>query len=192
MHASHRVFAAPLMGSCATFAGRNLEFLQTQPQGQMIWRPLFAIALLAPMSSVRQAPRDDGDAIREARRANNAAIARRGYLGMVQAWAKDVSVRAGLGRALTGRQAYREAFVADSAMTYARTPDEIVVSSKWPLAYERGHWTAVPRNSSVSASLSGEYSAQWVKAGGRWLIRSEVFVALWCTGQACDWPASVP
>jgi hypothetical protein len=54
-------------------------------------------------------------------------------------------------------------------MTYTRTPDAI-----------------------RDISLSGEYSAQWVKRGTEWLIRSELFVATACTGRACNWPACTP
>jgi hypothetical protein len=39
--------------------------------------------------------------------------------------------------------------------------------------------------------IGGRYSAQWVKRGGRWLIRSEVFVALTCDGAGCA-AAAVP
>jgi len=69
------------------------------------------------------------------------------YGGVAQRWTEDITVRAGLGKALSGRQAYREAFIADSAMTYTRTPDAVTVSSRWPLAYERGHWVGTVRGS---------------------------------------------
>jgi hypothetical protein len=39
--------------------------------------------------------------------------------------------------------------------------------------------------------IGGRYSAQWVKRDGRWLIRSEVFVALTCAGAGCE-AAAVP
>lgn len=156
----------------------------------MIWRPLLLGSLLVTFTASPRKTPDDADTIREFRRAHNAAIARGDYAAIAGLFAEDITVRAGLGRALTGRQAYRDAFIADSAMTYLRTPDEVTVSSKWPIAYERGHWTGAPRN--TDASLSGQYSAQWIKLRGKWFIRSEVFVALWCTGQACNWPVSAP
>ena len=77
-------------------------------------------------------------------------------------------------------------------MTYVREPAEIVVSTKWPLAYERGHWTGRLRASPNVPILSGEYSAQWVKSGTQWLIRSEVYVAIDCAGPACAWPPVAP
>ena len=148
--------------------------------------------LLIPLVAAQNVPRNDIELIRQARRQHNAAIARRDYPAIAQRWTEDISVRAGLGRVLNGRQAYRDAFVADSAMTYVRDPREIVVSTNWPLAYERGRWTGTLRGSQRPATLSGEYSAQWVKRGNEWLIRSELFVALSCSSEACSWPASVP
>jgi ketosteroid isomerase-like protein len=153
-----------------------------------------AVALAAgAWTSARLVQSDERAAIRSARLAQNAAIARRDLDSVATFWTGDVTVRAGLGRALSGKRAYLAAFIADSGMRYERLPTEIVVSSQWPLAYETGQWEG--RLTSVSSGapvLRGRYSAQWVKAGGRWLIRSEVFVALECAGPACQWPASVP
>jgi ketosteroid isomerase-like protein len=148
------------------------------------------LALLLPLGSGPRAI-DDRDVIKQLRQAQNAAISRKDYAVIAQRWTEDVTIRAGLGKAISGRQAYRDAFMADSAMTYERTPDNIVVSSQWPLAYERGHWKGAVRGA-PGTTLSGEYSAQWVKKGDTWLIRSELFVATACTGQSCQWPASIP
>ena len=168
-------------------------------RGLMISYRSLVVALVLPLSFARCAsrsaapfrPGDDRDVIKQLRSAQNVAIARQDYSAVAERWTDDITVRAGLGKALSGRQAYHDAFVADSAMTYTRTPDDVVMSSTWPLAYERGHWRGVVRRA-PDATLSGEYSAQWVKRGETWLIRSELFVATSCTGQACRWPASVP
>lgn len=157
----------------------------------MNWRSTFVATVILPLAAT-STPKDDQALIRAARQAQNAAIARRDYAAVAARWTEDVSVRAGLGHALNGRQAYRDAFVADSAMTYVRTPDSIVISSRWPLASERGHWIGNVRGSRPPITISGDYSAQWVKRGTDWLIRSELFVATTCTGQACEWPASPP
>lgn len=159
------------------------------------WIPLVGIVALATgaWTHARLAQPDDRAAIRSARLAQNAAIARRDLPRVATFWTEDVTVRAGLGRALSGKQSYLAAFVADSAMRYERLPTEIVVSSHWPLAYESGQWEGRLASAPSSAPvLRGRYSAQWVKAGGGWLIRSEVFVAVDCAGPACQWPASLP
>jgi ketosteroid isomerase-like protein len=150
------------------------------------------VAVIALLVTLGQQQPDDQRLIRQTRAQQNTAIARKDFAAVASYWTEDVSIRAGLGRAIQGRREYLAAFVADSAMTYEREPTEIVVSAKWPLAYERGRWTGRLRKDGKQALLSGAYSAQWVKTGTRWLIRSEVFVALDCTPPACDRPAVVP
>jgi ketosteroid isomerase-like protein len=157
------------------------------------WLSIAATTALAGGAWTTASQPDDRAAIRAVRRAQNAAIARRDLAAVAAFWTEDVTIRAGLGRALAGRQAYLAAFVADSGMRYERVPTDIVVSSQWPLAYEAGQWEGrLTDSSSDTPVLRGRYSAQWVKSRGRWLIRSEVFVALECDGPACRWPAAVP
>jgi len=40
--------------------------------------------------------------------------------------------------------------------------------------------------------IGGRYAAQWHRISGRWLIRSEVFVALTCSGDPCRWLIQSP
>ena len=134
---------------------------------------------------------DDAALIRAARRAQNAAFARRDFAAAAQTWTNDVSIRTGLGKTITGREAYLRAFEDDSVMDYERTPNDMVVSKRWPLAYETGTWVG-RAHAHTAAGVSGRYAAQRVKADGKWLIRSEVFVTLDCVGAPCSWPAVVP
>lgn len=148
--------------------------------------------LLAALACARTTPLQSAAAnteleIRAARQAQNAAIAARNADSVATFWAEDVAVTAGLGFVLRGRDAYKVAFGHDASMLYSRVPDHIVVSDRWPLAWEEGNWTGTATDQSTPA-LSGRYSAQWVKQSGRWLIRSELFVALNCAGPACAWP----
>ena len=131
----------------------------------------------------------DEAAIRAARDQQNTAIAARDLDRVASFWYEDIHVTAGLGLAFHGRDLYRQAFVLDSAISYRRDPEAIVVSSHWPLALESGTWTGRWHGASGAPAISGRYSAQWVKIQGHWLIRSELFVALDCVGQACMWPA---
>ena len=126
-----------------------------------------------------------------ARRAQNAGVAGRDCGAAAQQWTNDVSIRTGLGSTITGREAYRRAFAGDSVMDYERTPLEVVVSKRWPLAYETGTWVG-RAHANTATGVSGRYAAQWVKADGSWLIRSEVFVTLECVGAPCLWPAVIP
>ena len=128
--------------------------------------------------------------IRAARAAQNAAIAAHDLDGVAQFWTEDVVITAGLGRVLRGRENYRRAFELDSGMVYERTPDHVELSAEFPLAFETGHWTG-RRGADGPILIGGRYSAQWVRQDGRWLIRSELFAALSCAGDACRWPVAI-
>ena len=127
--------------------------------------------------------------IRRAREDQNVAIAARDFDRAASFWTESVVVTAGLGTSLQGRDAYRRAFEQDARITYRREPVEIIVSPTYDIAWEQGTWTgtASPQGAPV---IRGTYAAQWVKIGREWLIRSELFVALDCSGAACTWPVS--
>ena len=127
----------------------------------------------------------DVAAIRTARAEQNRAIAERNADRIASYWTDDVTVRSGLGASVASRADYREKIVA-SGLVYVRTPASIEVSDHWPLAFETGSWTARRGGVSGPQVMAGRYSAQWVKRDGRWLIRSEVFVALTCSGSGCE------
>ena len=145
---------------------------------------LGVLVIAAPSGPVRM---DDAADVRAARAQQNEAIARRDFDAVATFWLDDVQVTAGLGFTLHGRDVYRRAFASDSALVYRREPDNVQVNPRWPIAWETGSWTGRRRGQAGSPLLAGRYAAQWVKQGGRWLIRSELFVALDCSGDACAW-----
>ena len=151
------------------------------------WIAAVAIALAA-------APGDPA-AIRAARTAQNQAIAAGDLDRVAGFWTTDVTVRRALGQPLNGRDAARKALEPPvppaSHLIYQRITKDVEVSAKWPLAFETGTWEGHQGTLSGPAVIGGRYSAQWVKRDGRWLIRSEVFVALTCSGPGCD-AAAVP
>ena len=65
---------------------------------------------------------------------------------------------------------------------YQRRAVDVAVSDQWPLAFEDGVWSGHVETATSPPIISGRYAAQWVKRDGRWLIRSEVFVALAADG----------
>ncbi len=138
---------------------------------------------------------EDVHAIAEGRRAQNRAIAAGDANEVAAYWTEDVAIRRGLGNVVSGRDAYRQLFVPtgnrDSTLVYQRDPTNIDVSPQWPLAYETGRWAGHLGRVDGPAVIKGRYAAQWVKRNGRWLIRSEVFVALGCSGVGCAY-AAVP
>jgi ketosteroid isomerase-like protein len=150
------------------------------------------VALLGLMFAA--APADQA-AIRAARAAQNRAIAAGDLDRVASFWTEDVSVRSALGQPLTGREAARQALVPPPApathLIYQRLTKDVEVSPKWPLAFETGTWEGRLGTIAGPVVIGGRYSAQWVKRGDRWLIRSEVFVALSCSGVGCE-AAAVP
>jgi ketosteroid isomerase-like protein len=134
----------------------------------------------------------DAAAIRAARAAQNRAIVAGDVERVAAHWTEDVTLRRGLGHAVAGRAAYRQLFETgprtDSTVVYLREPADVEVSARWPLAFETGTWTSRRGGPRGAPLVTGRYSAQWVKRDGRWLIRSEVFVALTCAGTACEAP----
>jgi ketosteroid isomerase-like protein len=132
-------------------------------------------------------------AVRATRAAQNTAIAQHDLERVASYWTDDVVIRSALGRVIQGRAGYRTVLGADSITQYRREPERVDVSDneRWPLAFESGTWTGSdPRTG--RPLIRGRYAAQWIKHDGRWLIRSEVFVALGCAGPGCSRPLAVP
>lgn len=144
----------------------------------MAWWILLA-ALIAPLS-------DDQRAVRAARTAQNAAIASGDLDRAASFWTQDVTVRRALGQPMSGIAEVRKAFEPPAPLVYQRLTKEVEVSAKWPLAFETGMWQGHQGTLAGPVVIGGRYSAQWVKRDGRWLIRSEVFVALTCSGAGCE------
>jgi ketosteroid isomerase-like protein len=137
----------------------------------------------------------DQRAIRAARVAQNNAIAAGDLDRVASFWTEDVTVRRALGQPLAGRTAVRQALESPatpgSRLVYQRLTKDVEVSAKWPLAFETGMWEGHLGTTTGPMVIGGRYSAQWVKRGDQWLIRSEVFVALTCSGVGCE-SAAVP
>lgn len=129
-------------------------------------------------------------AIRAARVAQNKAIAAGDLDRVASFWTEDVTVRRALGQPLGGREAARKALEPPPApalhLIYQRITRDVEVSANWPLAFETGTWEGHQGTVAGPVVIGGRFSAQWVKRGGRWLIRSEVFAALTCSGAGCQ------
>ena len=153
----------------------------------------FPIAVLAGVV-VASAPADQ-DAVRASRTAQNKAIAAGDLDRVASFWTEDVTVRRALGQPLSGREAARKALelpaVPAMHLIYQRLTKDVEISPNWPLAFETGTWEGHLATIAGPVVIGGRYSAQWVKRGDRWLIRSEVFVALTCSGVGCE-SAAVP
>jgi ketosteroid isomerase-like protein len=143
-------------------------------------------------SNSARAESAEAQAVRSARAAQNRAIAALDTAAIASFWTDDVEIRRGLGILVTGRNAYKQLFNPDAGavargeeLIYQREPVSVDVSAQWPLAYEEGTWVGHLARADGPALIAGRYAAQWVKRGGRWLIRGEVYVALKCSGAGC-------
>ena len=151
---------------------------------------LRSIAFIVMLAVAPMAAPADEAAVRAARTAQNEAIASGDLDRVASFWTEDVTVRRALGQPLSGRDAARKALEPPAApashLIYQRLTKEVEVSAKWPLAFESGMWEGHQGTVRGPVVIGGRYSAQWVKRGDRWLIRSEVFVALTCSGSGCE------
>ena len=149
-----------------------------------------SVALAALAGLLMATAAEDQAAIRAARIAQNKAIEVADVDRIASFWTEDVTVRRALGQALSGRAAARRALEAPSnpgsRLVYQRLTKDVEVSPKWPLAFETGTWEGHLGTIAGPIVIGGRYSAQWVKRGEQWLIRSEVFVALTCSGVGCE------
>lgn len=137
---------------------------------------------------------DEVQAIRDARFAQNDAIVEQDIDAIAGYWERGVRSTAGTGVFVTGRAEYRRAFADEfrnlDDVLYSRIPEFIELSSVGvsnadKLASESGTWTRTWTSSEGQTEIYGVYDAMWRKRNGRWRIRSELFVALSCTGEDC-------
>ena len=154
----------------------------------------FVVLVLLTGLAIAATPTDSA-AIRAARTAQNNAIAAGDLDRVASFWTEDVTVRRALGQPLSGRDAARRALEPPappaSGLVYLRLTKSVEVSPKWPLAFETGTWDGHRGTIAGPVVIAGRYSAQWVKRADTWMIRSEVFVALTCSGVGCE-AAAVP
>ncbi|HVO47176.1 MAG TPA: nuclear transport factor 2 family protein [Steroidobacteraceae bacterium] len=157
---------------------------------------LLLAALLSPIAAASPSQGGaDQAAIRQARLEQNSAIVRHDVEAVATYWTDDVTICRGLGIQMAGKDAYRKLFEKDDPLSkdvivYERIPSAIEASSTWPLAFETGIWKGHLGSISGATIIRGRYSAQWVKRSGRWLIRSEVFVALSGSGSGLQMKAA--
>ncbi len=163
---------------------------------------LALLSSVAPVVNGQTSQANDEPAIRFARVTQTKALAANDLDRVVSFWTPDITIRRALGQPLSGVAEARKvlepavpsgiaATPATPAIIYQREAVSVAVSSNWPLAYEEGRWSGHSGSVDTPAIIGGRYSAQWVKRGGKWLIRSEVFVALTCVDAACKF-AAVP
>lgn len=175
-------------GNTAVAYGSESWVRKTGERGRFVWTDTWLLRdgrwqiVAAEDLTAPATPTPEEKAIKEARLKQNAAIAANNVDEIAAYWTDDVTICRGLGVQESGKAAYRKLFEGDttspSKIVYQREPGVIEVSAHWPLAFETGTWKGHDVDVQGATVISGRYSTQWVKRDGRWLIRSEVFVAL--------------
>ncbi|EAZ82026.1 DUF4440 domain-containing protein [Algoriphagus machipongonensis] len=91
----------------------------------------------------------------------------------------DVLITTGAGTLISGKKALQDYIKRASGpkMYWIRTPEEIKVNPESKLAWETGTWKGYFEDSDKPV-VGGNYSAQWTKKSGIWLIQSQLFVTL--------------
>jgi len=154
----------------------------------LIFLTFFLLDLIYATDFSSKAQLNDSEAIRQSRLEQNEAMALGDVDKVAQYWTEDITLRRGLGSAISGKDAYRqiiETSPTKDSLIYVRLPDIIEISNQWPLAFESGTWIGRKGTTDGPKIISGLYSAQWIKRNDTWLIRSEVFVALTCEIEDC-------
>ncbi|WP_296704098.1 nuclear transport factor 2 family protein [Algoriphagus sp.] len=91
----------------------------------------------------------------------------------------DILITTGAGTLISGKAALMD-YIKNATgprMFWVRTADEIIVNPVTKLAWETGTWKGYVEGSN-EAAVGGNYSAQWTKKTGAWLIQSQLFVTL--------------
>jgi ketosteroid isomerase-like protein len=143
------------------------------------------VALVSVITAIHFLPQisfaqvSDVDFIFRQRKASNEAIRAFDHELNATFSTDDALITTGAGTLIVGKEA-QSAYLKSlkgPKMYWIRTPDEVIVNLKTNLAWETGTWKGYYENSEV-AVIGGKYSAQWTKASGIWLIRSQLFVTL--------------
>lgn len=92
---------------------------------------------------------------------------------------EDVLITTGAGTLISGKKALQDYIKRASGpkMYWIRTSEEIKVNPETNLAWETGTWKGYFEDSDKPV-VGGNYSAQWTKKSGIWLIQSQLFVTL--------------
>ncbi len=146
---------------------------------------LLALIAMCPAVGAQTTP---AQAIRAVRELSNAAIADRDLGTLRGTWVEDVHVTASSGVVFQDSQEMARAFASSfedpEFVTYRRIPETVSVSEGGGFGAEYGEWVGTWAKTDGEMNVHGVYLAQWRNLEDVWRIRSEVFVALSCTGSA--------
>ncbi len=133
---------------------------------------------------------DDAALIRALRSQSNEAIGRHDMAGILSFLDDEFQITAGSGAMLQGVAAMGAAFAAQfeefDDVRYVRSVEMVEISTAAPLAAEIGTWVGTWTTPNGQLRTGGRYAASWRRNDRSWVIRSELFVTLFCEGPGCS------
>lgn len=133
---------------------------------------------------------DPARAIRARRAAFNEAIAAHDAEAALTFVDREYQITTGAGEISSGNYtesgAWEEVFARADDIRYVRTPERVEVATPAVRAFESGVWRGSWTAPGGPQTLGGRYTAHWRLVDGEWVIRSEIFVTLWCDGPECQ------
>jgi ketosteroid isomerase-like protein len=147
---------------------------------------LCAFVGLATLTLVGAQAGPNEQAIRRLRAASNAAIARHDTAGIGAVMADNVIVVTSRSAQQIGRAAnmtsFAEQFRTRPDVVYERTPDQVRLYEPWGMASEYGRWAGSWTDTDGKIQIGGVYFAKWRLKNGSWLVESETYFPVRCTG----------
>ena len=144
------------------------------------------------ISAAKSVVSADEQAIRDARKAYNAALASRDSAAIVKYWQRDNCESIWANGVLTvGRDnivaRYTKAFDNREFIWGIRTPHRVDVATDGrSYAAEVGTWKWKMRSSGHVVTYEGRYLAMWHRVDDTWRLQSDLYVETACTaGRAC-------
>jgi ketosteroid isomerase-like protein len=140
---------------------------------------------------------DTGDEanIRNTREAFNQAIRDQDVDAIERFFAPGYHIISGRSQQYHGAETQRELWASlfgnGPGFVCQRDIRELRINPDWGLAEELGNWNCHYTMESKASHASGVYAAKWQRTvGGQWLIQSEVFTTMTCSGSdaACKAP----
>jgi ketosteroid isomerase-like protein len=151
-----------------------------------VWSAAALLLMAAPMTAQTNS---DVDSIKALRARSNEAIAHHDVPAILSFVDDEFQVTAGGGAVVGSAEAMGDAltsqFAAFDDVIYVRTIDTVEISQSDPLAAELGTWVGTWTTPAGPLRTGGRYSAMWRKRESGWVIRSELFVTLFCEGSGC-------
>ena len=124
--------------------------------------------------------------IYDLRSENNKALATKDASKVASIYTQDFFVLSSTNGLFVGKDQleniYQSLFESRDSLLFVRTPLQIKANIHWKMASEYGVWTGTWMVDGVPIKVEGDYYAKWHKKEGLWLLRSEIYTQLACSG----------